>query len=79
MLSGGPIQVHIVPIVAAGIPPINTVTAAPKGKTGPPTCGIGEGTAGVCIGHKCISPTLAAGCDIIYFLVSSMKYQDKRL
>ncbi len=57
--SGGPTHIHILPTVAAGIPPISTV-GTPGGAIGPPTCGIG-GTAGDCIGHVCISPTLAAG------------------
>jgi hypothetical protein len=51
--------VAISPMHAAGIPPISTV-GQPGGRIGPPTCGIGT-TAGVCIGHVCISPTLAAG------------------
>ena len=35
ILSGGPVQVHIVPTVAAGCPPINVV-GTPGGITGPP-------------------------------------------
>ena len=57
--SGGPTHIHILPTVAAGMPPISTV-GTPGGEIGPPTCGIG-GTPGVSIGHMCISPTLAAG------------------
>jgi hypothetical protein len=47
------------PITAAGNPPIKTV-GAPGPITGPPTCGIGDGNAGVCIGQVCISVILAA-------------------
>jgi hypothetical protein len=57
--SGGPTHIAISVAHAAGCPPINTV-GHPGGMIGPPTCGIGT-TAGVCIGHVCISPTLAAG------------------
>ncbi len=60
IVSGGPVQVAISVALAAGIPPINTVIA-PGGRMGPPTCGIGEGTAGVCIGHVCMSVSRAAG------------------
>ena len=63
--SGGPTQVHIPPTTAAGIPPIITV-GSPGGIIGPPTCGIG-GTAGVCIGQVCMSPTLAAAGILINF------------
>lgn len=48
------------PITAAGSLPIITV-GAPGPTTGPPTWGIGEGNAGVCIGQVCISVILAAG------------------
>lgn len=58
--SGGPTHTQLSPITAAGILPINTV-GIPGPTIGPPTCGIGEGNAGVCIGHVCISDILAAG------------------
>ena len=57
--SGGPTQVAMSPIRAAGMFPISTVMP-PGGMIGPPTCGTG-GTAGVCIGQVCMSPTRAAG------------------
>jgi hypothetical protein len=63
--SGGPVQVHISPIVAAGIPPINTV-GVPGGSIGPPTCG---GAGGTTNGHTCMSPTLAAN-GIFIFLIN---------
>ena len=47
------------PIIEAGILPINTV-GAPGPIIGPPTWGIG-GTAGVCMGHVCMSVSLDAG------------------
>jgi hypothetical protein len=50
------------PILADGWPPIRTVTP-PGGNIGPPTWGTG-GVAGLAIGQTCMSPTLAAGCDI---------------
>ena len=46
MVSGGPTQVHISPTTAAGILPINTL-GTPGPTIGPPTCGTGEGNAGV--------------------------------
>ncbi len=58
--SGGPTQVQLSPITAAGRLPINTV-GAPGPIIGPPTWGIGEGTAGVCMGHVCMSVILDAG------------------
>ncbi len=58
--SGGPTQTQLSPTTAAGNPPISTV-GAPGPTTGPPTCGIGDGNAGVCIGQVCISVILAAG------------------
>jgi len=58
--SGGPTQTQLSPITAAGILPINTV-GAPGPIIGPPTCGMGDGNAGVCIGHICMSVILAAG------------------
>jgi hypothetical protein len=57
--SGGPTHTQLSPKQAAGIPPINTV-GAPGPMIGPPTWGIGAGTAGVCIGQVCRSPILAA-------------------
>ena len=60
MVSGGPTHTHMSPTTAAGSFPIKTV-ATPGPITGPPTCGIGEGKAGVCIGQVCISVILAAG------------------
>src|SRR6202044_698215 len=57
--SGGPTQVPISVDLAAGCPPINTVTQ-PGGKIGPPTWGTG-GTPGVIIGQTCKSPIRAAG------------------
>lgn len=62
--SGGPTHVHISPMTAAGIFPINTV-GFPGPVIGPPTWGMGEGKAGVCIGQVCISVNRAAGCPII--------------
>jgi hypothetical protein len=58
--SGGPTQTHMSPITAAGIMPMSTF-GAPGPDIGPPTCGIGEGKAGVCIGQVCMSVSLAAG------------------
>lgn len=64
--SGGPTQTQLSPITAAGSFPINTVeTQGPI--IGPPTCGIGDGKAGVCIGQVCISVILAAAGIIIFF------------
>lgn len=60
--SGGPTHTHISPTTDAGIFPISTV-GQPGPVTGPPTCGIG-GRPGVNIGQTCMSPILAAGCDI---------------
>jgi len=62
--SGGPVQVAELPTTAAGIFPINTVSI-PGGMLGPPTWGIGDGKAGVCMGQVCMSPTRAAGGIII--------------
>lgn len=64
--SGGPTQTQESPITAAGILPIITV-GAPGPMTGPPTWGMGEGKAGVCIGQVCISVNLAAGGITICF------------
>lgn len=63
ILSIGPIQTAIEPIVAAGKFPIKTV-GTPGGKIGPPTCGTG-GSPGVDIGQVCISDTRAAGLDTL--------------
>ena len=60
MVSGGPTQVSMSPTTEAGSLPINTV-GTPGPMIGPPTCGIGTGPAGVCIGHTCISEMRAAG------------------
>jgi hypothetical protein len=62
-LSGGPTQTQLSPRTEAGILPISTV-GQPGPIIGPPTCGIG-GTAGVCMGHTCISVNLAAGNPIM--------------
>jgi hypothetical protein len=59
MESGGPVQVAISPMRAAGWPPTRTV-ALPGGRIGPPTWGTG-GVPGVTIGQVCMSPTRAAG------------------
>lgn len=67
IVSGGPTQTHMSPTTAAGIFPISTFgTLGPT--TGPPTWGIGEGNAGVCMGQVCISVILAAG-GIISFTI----------
>ena len=61
IVSGGPTQTHMSPTTAAGILPISTF-GTPGPTTGPPTCGIGEGNAGVCMGQVCMSSvSLAAG------------------
>jgi hypothetical protein len=59
IVSGGPTQVHISPTTAAGSLPINTLGALGP-VIGPPTCGIGDGKAGVYMGQVCISVILAA-------------------
>lgn len=60
IVSGGPTQTHMSPTTAAGIFPIKTFcTLGPT--IGPPTCSIGEGNAGICMGQACISVILAAG------------------
>ena len=56
----GPTQVQLSPMTAAGILQMRTV-GTPGPTTGPPTWGMGEGTAGVCMGQVCISVSLAAG------------------
>ncbi len=64
MVSGGPTQVAMSVALAAGINPIITV-GQPGGRIGPPTCGFGPTGVGSCIGHVCMSPTLAAGGIVI--------------
>jgi hypothetical protein len=59
MVSGGPTQVQLSPTTAAGMPPTSTV-GTPGPITGPPTCGMGLGKAGVCMGHVCMSVMRAA-------------------
>jgi hypothetical protein len=59
MVSGGPMQVQLSPTTAAGMLPINTV-GTPGPTMGPPTWGMGLGTAGVCMGQVCISVNRAA-------------------
>src|SRR5215210_6673195 len=59
MVSGGPVQTHMSPTTAAGMPLIRTV-GTPGPVIGPPTCGIG-GVPGVARGQTCMSPTRAAG------------------
>ena len=59
IVSGGPTHTALAVRVAAGIPPTRT-KGTPGGRIGPPTWGMG-GTPGVCIGHTCMSPTLAPG------------------
>jgi hypothetical protein len=58
IVSGGPVQVAMSPMRAAGMLPISTV-ALPN-VIGPPTWGTG-GVLGVTIGHTCMSPMRAAG------------------
>lgn len=50
ILSGGPTQTQLSPMTAAGSLPIRTV-GTPGPIIGPPTWGMGEGKAGVCIGQ----------------------------
>src|SRR4051812_42353237 len=59
MVSGGPVQTHMSPTTAAGMPLISTV-GTPGPVIGPPTCGIG-GVPGVARGQTCMSPRRAAG------------------
>jgi hypothetical protein len=66
IVSGGPTQVQLSPTTAAGILQIRTV-GTPGPMTGPPTWGIGDGNAGVCMGQMCMSVNLAAG-GIVYLL-----------
>jgi hypothetical protein len=66
IVSGGPTQMQVSPNTAAGSPPITTV-GVPGPIIGPPTCGIGAGNAGVCIGQVCISVNLAANGIIFNF------------
>jgi hypothetical protein len=64
--SGGPAQMQLSPITAAGNLPMSTV-GTPGPTTGPPTCGTG-GRPGVTIGQACMSVILAAG-GIGYLLI----------
>ena len=59
MVAGGPTQVHISPITAAGMFDMSTL-GTPGPVMGLPTCGIG-GVPGVTIGQVCISVMRAAG------------------
>jgi len=76
MLSGGPAQVHILPTVAAGCPPIKTV-GTPGGKIGPPTCGLPFGFTS---GHTWLSVIRAAGGIFFFFesQESRVKSQDRK-
>ena len=74
MVSGGPAQTHISPTTAAGILPISTF-GTPGPTTGPPTCGIGEGNAGVCMGQVCMSVILAAGGIVLEFKLVNHYYR----
>jgi hypothetical protein len=65
MVSGGPTQRALSPILAAGKNEINTVQQ-PGPIIGPPTCGIGP----VIIGHTCKSKSLAANGMFVYFNLS---------
>ena len=68
MASGGPTQVQRSPTTAAGMPPMRTV-GTPGPTTGPPTWGMGEGKAGVCMGQVCMSVSLAAGGKVFTYLL----------
>jgi hypothetical protein len=69
IVSGMPTHTQLSVRQAAGILPINTVGA--QGPIiGPPTCGIGVGNAGVCIGQVCISANRAAGGIVVLFLIN---------
>src|SRR5690554_3995790 len=63
ILSGGPTQTHMLPMVAAGRLPINTV-GAPGETMGPPTCG----TIPVVMGQICISVIREAGLPMLKLL-----------
>ena len=63
--SGGPAQIALSPITAAGKEPIKTV-GVPGPTIGPPTCGTGDKPA-VTIGQLCISVNLAAGFPIVFY------------
>jgi hypothetical protein len=67
IISGGPEHTQVSPKQAAGILLISTVGAQGP-MIGPPTCGIGVGNAGVCIGQECMSVSLAAGGIVVLFL-----------
>ncbi len=61
MLSGGPAQVHILPTVAAGCPPIITL-GTPGGNMGPPVCGL---PLGLVNGQVWLSVILAAAAIVL--------------
>jgi hypothetical protein len=65
MVSGGPTQIALSPITAAGNFDINTVQQ-PGPMIGPPTCGIGP----VIIGQTCKSKILAANGMFVCFNLS---------
>ena len=67
IVSGGPTHVAESPTTEAGSLQINTV-GSPGPMMGPPTWGMGEGTAGVCMGHVCMSVSRAAGGMVWYGL-----------
>jgi hypothetical protein len=60
MAAGGPTQIQLSPITAAGSLPIKTL-GTPGPTIGPPPWGTGTGKAGVAIGQACRSVILAAG------------------
>ena len=64
--SGGPTHTHMLVTVAAGNAAMITV-GAPGVMIGPPTCGIGT-TAGVTMGHTCMSVMRDAGIPICAYL-----------
>lgn len=64
MESGGPTQTHMLPAVAAGMLPINTV-GAPGETMGPPTWGTGPDD----IGQTCMSVMREAGFPMIKLLL----------
>jgi hypothetical protein len=65
MESGGPTQIALSPIMAAGKNEISTVEQ-PGPMIGPPTCGIGP----VVIGQTCKSKILAANGIFVCFNLS---------
>jgi hypothetical protein len=64
MESGGPVQVQVLPTVAAGMDSMNT-SGFPPGSMGPPTCGLP--LPGFTMGQVWLSPTLAAGLLMFFF------------